>query len=275
MENIPPWFKFYGSEYLSDPKIQALSACERSCWVTLLAYASLSNGVIKHLTEDRLMVQAGVNPMEEEWNRIKGIYEKFESLEMIRNDDGVITIINWAKRQERAMTPYERTKKWREGKKEKEDDDGVKRDDDAHDDTREEKIREEKKNTFARFWTSYPNKVSKKKAEIIWSRIPKLEHDRIFKALDVFKVSRQWTKDGGAFIPHPTTWLNQERWKDEGVGTGPVIVSKKCQLCKKDVTSSWIEVPGGVMHDACFNAKPNKRLTEMKADALRKTTIKN
>jgi len=27
----------------------------------------------------------------------------------------------------------------------------------------------------------------------------------------------QWTKDGGQFIPHPATWLRQERWTDEPV----------------------------------------------------------
>ena len=29
------------------------------------------------------------------------------------------------------------------------------------------------------------------------------------------KQSDQWTRDGEAFIPHPSTWLNQERWTDE------------------------------------------------------------
>jgi hypothetical protein len=29
----------------------------------------------------------------------------------------------------------------------------------------------------------------------------------------------QWRKDGGQFIPHPATWLNQGRWADEGMDT--------------------------------------------------------
>jgi hypothetical protein len=24
-----------------------------------------------------------------------------------------------------------------------------------------------------------------------------------------------WLKDGGQFVPHPSTWLNQGRWQDE------------------------------------------------------------
>lgn len=37
----------------------------------------------------------------------------------------------------------------------------------------------------------------------------------LLKALEEQKKSLQWTKDGGQFVPHPTTWLNQERWEDE------------------------------------------------------------
>jgi hypothetical protein len=36
--------------------------------------------------------------------------------------------------------------------------------------------------------------------------------------LDASKNSKQWVKDGGQFIPHPTTWLNNERWCDDDTG---------------------------------------------------------
>ena len=29
------------------------------------------------------------------------------------------------------------------------------------------------------------------------------------------KDSVQWQRDGGKYIPHPSTWLNQRRWEDE------------------------------------------------------------
>ena len=35
------------------------------------------------------------------------------------------------------------------------------------------------------------------------------------RSLDAHKRSSQWTKDGGAYIPHATTWLNGERWTVE------------------------------------------------------------
>ena len=100
------WFKFYGQDYLSDPKILSLSACERSCWVSLLAYASSSdNAMITFLSEEQLMIQAGVSPMHEEWDLTKGVLDKFQKLKMITLDNEMITLLNWHKRQEMNLTP--------------------------------------------------------------------------------------------------------------------------------------------------------------------------
>lgn len=76
---------------------------------------------------------------------------------------------------------------------------------------------------FEIFWKEYPNKTAKKKALESWMRIfgKVSEVDDmarvIIEGLERAKKSQQWAKDGGKFIPHPTTWLNQERWGDEGV----------------------------------------------------------
>jgi hypothetical protein len=37
----------------------------------------------------------------------------------------------------------------------------------------------------------------------------------ILEKIEVYKQTSQWKKDNGEFIPHPATWLNQERWNDE------------------------------------------------------------
>lgn len=144
MENLQ-WFKFWGGDYLIDLSIEELSACERSCWVTLLCYASQSNGYVKNLSEYKLMVKAGVDPMDEEWQKTEGVLKRLEKLGMIRIDNEMITVINWGKRQERAMTGYERVKKHREKEK---DDNGVITEitnDNEDDNARVEKSRIEKK----------------------------------------------------------------------------------------------------------------------------------
>lgn len=112
------WFKFYGQDYLSDPKILALSACERSCWITLLSYGSVNdNGMITFLDEQQLMAQAGISPMHEEWDATIGVLKKMEKLQMITIDNDMITILNWQKRQETSLTGYERVKKYRKKKR--------------------------------------------------------------------------------------------------------------------------------------------------------------
>lgn len=109
------WFKFYGEDYLSDPKMLSLSASQRSCWLTLLAYGSVNDdGVIKFLSEEQLMIQAGVDQTHEEWDYTKGVLEKLQKLGMLTIDNGMITITNWRKRQEKSLTGYERIKRYRE-----------------------------------------------------------------------------------------------------------------------------------------------------------------
>ena len=114
------WFKFYGGEYLSDPKIGTLSPQERSCWVTLLCLASISSvgGIIEYLTIEVLLQKSGINldPYHpEEWEKCLGILKKLERMKMIKtNTDGVIEVIHWETRQESSLTGYERVKRHRE-----------------------------------------------------------------------------------------------------------------------------------------------------------------
>ena len=76
---------------------------------------------------------------------------------------------------------------------------------------------------FAEFWEEYPRKVAKAKCETIWKRLKITAElfEKIMQALRAQKQTAQWTKDGGAYIPHPQTWLNQKRWDDETPGIKP------------------------------------------------------
>lgn len=112
------WFKFYGQDYISDPKMLSLTACERSCFITLLSYASINdNGMITFLDEQQLMIQAGVSPLHDEWQQTLGILKKLVKLGIVTIDNELITIVNWQKRQETSLTSYERVKRYREKKR--------------------------------------------------------------------------------------------------------------------------------------------------------------
>jgi uncharacterized protein YdaU (DUF1376 family) len=70
---------------------------------------------------------------------------------------------------------------------------------------------------FPRFWALYPRKQDKAKAQKAWAKL-KVTDDLfavIAKGLAAQVVSADWIKDGGKYIPMPTTWLNGMRWEDE------------------------------------------------------------
>lgn len=67
---------------------------------------------------------------------------------------------------------------------------------------------------FDEFWQAYPKKVGKAEAQKCWSKI-KPDLQAVLKALSWQKSQPNWTKDGGQFIPNPSTYLNQGRYNDE------------------------------------------------------------
>lgn len=67
---------------------------------------------------------------------------------------------------------------------------------------------------FLTFWNAYPKKVSKAAAEKAWKKA-KADLQTVLNAIERAKVSADWQKDGGQFIPYPASWLNGRRWEDE------------------------------------------------------------
>lgn len=67
---------------------------------------------------------------------------------------------------------------------------------------------------FDEFWMRYPKKVGKDKALTAWKKkSPRI--DDVMYALSWQINSEQWRRDGGQFIPHPSTYINEGRWQDE------------------------------------------------------------
>lgn len=70
---------------------------------------------------------------------------------------------------------------------------------------------------FDRFWAEYPKKVGKDAAWRVWQRKQPGDDltDQMLAAVRRQRTQSQWMKDGGQFIPNPSTWLHQGRWQDE------------------------------------------------------------
>ncbi len=70
---------------------------------------------------------------------------------------------------------------------------------------------------FEFWWQSFPRRQNKVKAREAWRL---LDPDEELQAVILEATARQskweqWTREGGKFIPHPTTWLRGRRWEDE------------------------------------------------------------
>lgn len=86
-----------------------------------------------------------------------------------------------------------------------------------------EKIQKKKKKAdgldenFSRFWSAYPRRVGRGAALKAWEKVNPSDEltQLILDAVKAQSQSEQWSRDNGAFIPHPSTWLNQTRWLDD------------------------------------------------------------
>jgi hypothetical protein len=84
-------------------------------------------------------------------------------------------------------------------------------------DSPETETETETETDFVQFWNLYPKKRDKAKAKKAWDKLngkrPKLSD--LLASLKTQTQSKDWLKDGGQYIPLPTTWLNGCRWDDE------------------------------------------------------------
>lgn len=76
---------------------------------------------------------------------------------------------------------------------------------------------------FETFWKAYPKRVGKDAARKAFDKRKPDEAmlNSMLSAIQSQSLTLDWQKDGGQFIPHPATWLNQGRWQDELVSGEP------------------------------------------------------
>ena len=91
--------------------------------------------------------------------------------------------------------------------------------------------KEQEEEMFARFWNCYPRHEAKQNALKAFQKIhPNADLlNTICAAVEKWKKTDQWTHDGGQYIPHPATWLNQRRWEDDIPSPAPQGQVKRVQ----------------------------------------------
>lgn len=70
---------------------------------------------------------------------------------------------------------------------------------------------------FDTFWTAYPRKVARPEAEKAWNAaVTKAKVDPAAVMAGLAAWSAYWAaRNAPEFVPHPSTWLRQQRWNDE------------------------------------------------------------
>jgi hypothetical protein len=94
---------------------------------------------------------------------------------------------------------------------------------------------------FDVFWEHYPRHEGKVKARESFIKALRkgVKLDELVAAIEKHKQSAQWQKDGGQYIPHPATWLNQQRWEDEVLTGVPQQQNFQAPIRKNDAQAGY------------------------------------
>ncbi len=215
MPHSVPWFRFY-HEVLDDPKVQRLPAELFRVWVNCLCLAARNDGQIPPLSD----VSFAFRETPEHCEILLQELVKAGLLDCFKG--GILRPHNWDSRQFKSDSSTERVKRFRERSKK------VSETLDETDQTRTEQSRTDTTPAysieFLEFWKLYPRKEAKGEAWKVWQRLRPTDTIRssIARAVESQKLSSEWKRDFGKFIPHPATWLNKRRWEDESTG-GPTL----------------------------------------------------
>lgn len=74
---------------------------------------------------------------------------------------------------------------------------------------------------FSTFWGLWPRKTAKKDAERAWAKLRAVDRRAVLHVLPKHIAYWEAIRAPMEFIPHPATWLNGERWKDQIVAPAP------------------------------------------------------
>lgn len=142
------------------------------------------------------------------------LIKKLEKLEMIsvksNNQYSIISICNYDSYQDAGS--YKRTSNEQATNRER-----TSNEQGANTNNNVEESKKETNIPFGDFWEAYGKKEGdKKKCETKWGNLSNGDRQKIMDGLKSFLGYA--TRNGREYLPYPYTFLNQERWKNEGYG---------------------------------------------------------
>ena len=211
MNAMTRWFRLY-DDVLNDPKVQRLSGESFKFWINMLCIASKNGGVLPGI-EDMAFALRVSNDV------CTSLIDELKTCGLI---DGSKRLVphGWEKRQYKSDTSTDRVKRFRERSRNvtetvSETAPDTDKETDTETDKNQKKIPKKRDRSagsaeFENFWLVYPRKINRAVALKAFEKATrKTEADLIISAVRGYKFA-----DDEQFIPHPATWLNQERWID-------------------------------------------------------------
>ena len=211
MNAMTRWFRLY-DDVLNDPKVQRLSGESFKFWINMLCIASKNGGVLPSI-EDMAFALRVSNDV------CTSLIDELKTCGLI---DGSKRLVphGWEKRQYKSDTSTDRVKRFRERSRNvtetvSETAPDTDTETDTETDKNQKKIPKKRDRSagsaeFENFWLVYPRKINRAVALKAFEKATrKTEADLIITAVRGYKFA-----DDEQFIPHPATWLNQERWID-------------------------------------------------------------
>lgn len=119
---------------------------------------------------------------------------------------------------------------------------------------------------FVEFWNAWPNhkrKAAKKQCALKWMSLG-CAHvaGQVLDALKAAKLSVDWTKDLGQYIPAPLVWLNQSRWEAPTQADAVAPVNRDAE-----VTAAYLAEQARHQRETVATPESRQRATEMLAKA--------
>ncbi len=93
-------------------------------------------------------------------------------------------------------------------------------------------VKESEHDQFVRLWQLYPRKIAKQKCARWWQRNTDMVSPVILDGIQRWADYWQQSNTETRYIPHPYTWLTQERWYDDPT---PVTNSRGPLTSRKDL----------------------------------------